>query len=91
LRTDKYKFILSRKQDYQRRPLRELYDLEADPEELNNIAEDYPEVVKELEEILEGWIREMMRKNGWKEDPLIANGLTMAADWEEWVNKHGYW
>jgi len=91
LRTDKYKFILSRKQDYQRRPLRELYDLEADPEELNNIAEDNPEIVKELEEILEGWIRDMMRKNGLKEDPLIANGLTMAAEWEEWVKKHGYW
>ena len=91
LRTDQYKYILSREQDYQGWPMRELYDLMSDPHEMKNIVEEYPDVARKLEDMLEGWITDMMKKNGLSTDPLIANGLTLAVGWSEWVKKHGYW
>lgn len=91
LRTDQYKYILSREQDYRGWPMRELYDLMSDPHEMKNIVEEYPDVARKLEGMLEGWITNMMKKNGLSTDPLIANGLTMGVGWSEWVKKHGYW
>ncbi|MDO8682586.1 MAG: DUF4976 domain-containing protein [Armatimonadota bacterium] len=91
LRTDRYKFILARNRGYRKGPMRELYDLESDPDEMNNIAEARPDVAKEMEHTLEGWIARMMEKNGLTEDPLVANGLTLGADWRNWVKEHGYW
>jgi len=91
IRTDSYKFILARQQDYRRGPMRELYDLTSDPNEMENIIDQHPEVANELETTLESWITTMMKKNGLTEDPLVANGLTLGADWFEWVKKHGYW
>lgn len=91
LRTDRYKYILAREQDYLGGPMRELYDLAADPHELENIAEVCLDTAGELEDVLEGWIAKMMQKNGLTEDPLVANGLTLGAKWFEWVREHGYW
>lgn len=91
LRTKEYKYILSKGPDYRKYPPEELYDLRKDPGEENNIVADEPATATELKGILEGWVRKMMEKNGLKEDPLVANGLTLAADWEKWVTKHGYW
>lgn len=91
IRTDAHKFILARQRDYRHGPMRELYDLKADPHEMNNIVEQEPEIARELEGMLEVWIAAMMRKTGLKVDPLVANGLTLGADWEKWVMEHGYW
>ena len=91
LRTDEYKYILAREQDYRGRPMRELYDLKQDPHEMKNIAQERPEVASDLEDTLEGWISDMMKKNGLTTDPLVANGLTLGAAWVQWVKKHGYW
>ncbi|MEA3344681.1 MAG: sulfatase [Chloroflexota bacterium] len=91
LRTDRYKYILAREQDYLRGPMQELYDLQSDPHEMKDVAEEYPDVARELEDTLEGWIAEMMGKNGLTKDPLVANGLTLGTHWVEWVKEHGYW
>ena len=91
LRTDKYKYILARERDYRNGPMRELYDLASDPHEMKNIAEERPDTARNLEDTLEGWISGMMKKNGLSEDPLVANGLTLGADWFKWVKRHGYW
>ena len=91
LRTDRYKFILARERDYLGNPMRELYDLEEDPCELNNVYEERRDVGREMEEILEGWIQDMMKRYRLTEDPLIANGLTLGVDFRRWVKEHGYW
>jgi len=91
LRTDEYKYILAREQDYRGRPMRELYDLKQDPHEMKNIAQERPEMASDLEDTLEGWIADMMKKNGLTTDPLVANGLTLGTAWVQWVKKHGYW
>lgn len=77
IRTEQYKYILSREQDYRGGPMRELYDLMSDPHEMTNIVEKCPDIARELEDMLEGWIASMMKKNGLTTDPLVASGLTM--------------
>ena len=91
LRTDEYKYILAREQDFRGGPMRELYQLRSDPHEMKNIVEERPKVARDLEDTLEEWIAEMMRKNSLSADPLVANGLTLSAPWVQWVKKHGYW
>lgn len=81
IRTDHYKYILSREVDYRGWPMRELYDLTVDPNEMNNLAEKEPEIAKELENTLEDWIARMMKKNGLTQDPLVANGIPWQTDW----------
>jgi len=56
VRTDKYKFIKAIDRGvFTDSPLRELYDLEADPAEVNNLAEKKPEIAGELEAKLHAW------------------------------------
>ena len=91
IRKDGYKFILARQRDYLNNPMRELYDLRADPDELHNIAGERNDLAAEMEAALEEWIATMMGKNGLTEDPLVLNGLTLGTGWLEWVREHGYW
>ena len=91
IRTNRYKFILAREQDYRGGPMRELYDLSSDPREMNNVADKLPDIAKDLEGKLEAWIADMMEKNELTTDPLVANGLTLGAGWFKWVEQHGYW
>jgi len=91
IRTDTHKLIKARQRDYLHGPMHELYDLQADPGEMHNIAADQPDVVKELDTTLERWVADMMKKNGLTEDPLVANGISLGADWVKWVKEHGYW
>jgi len=91
LRKDGYKFILARQRDYLNNPMRELYELASDPDELHNLAEERSEVAAAMEATLEEWISRMMAKNNLTEDPLVSNGLTMGTGWLQWVREHGYW
>ena len=57
IRTNSEKLILSRQPDFHGMPRVELYDLKADPHELNNIAASQPERTRSLESRLEAWIK----------------------------------
>lgn len=43
---------------FDRRPALELYDLEGDPDQLHNVAAQYPDVVRSLEAELLAWMRD---------------------------------
>lgn len=81
LRTDTAKLILSREPDAYGTPMRELYDLAADPGETRNLAEGDPRA-PEMERDLEAWITAMLAKNGRSEDPLRAQGISLGKRWE---------
>lgn len=83
LRTTTHKFILAREPDFYGTPMRELYDLNADPDELHNVAEEAPELAAELEQKLEAWIEDKMAQNGLTEDPLVAHGMTLGKAWKK--------
>ncbi len=77
LRTPEHKFILARQPDVYGTPMRELYDLRADPDELDNLAERLPELATRMEALLEDWIAEKAAMRGLPGDPLPAHGLTL--------------
>lgn len=77
LRTDRYKFILSRDTGLHGGPRRELYDLVADPLERNNIAETVLETANSMETELEKWISDRLRAMGREEDPLQEQGISL--------------
>jgi arylsulfatase len=77
LRTDRYKLILSRIQDFYGNPMRELYDLEADPQEERNLAEEEKALAREMEEELEGWIADRLKALGESQDPVVAHGPSL--------------
>ncbi len=66
-------------------PMRELYDLSADPEEMCNLAEAQPERAAEREAELEAWIAAGLAKTGRIEDPLRAQGITLGKRWHSWL------
>lgn len=77
LRTHDHKYILARQPDVYGTPMRELYDLRADPDELRNRAESDPERAEAMERRLLAWIEGKMRQNGLAEDPLVKHGLSL--------------
>lgn len=77
LRTDRHKFILSREPDLYGTPPRELYDLEADPEEVCNLVHENPELAASMEAALEGWISDRLRELGRDEDPIREHGVSL--------------
>jgi len=79
LRTREYKFILAREPDFYGNPLRELYDLMADPGEERNIAQERPELTAAMEAELEAWIADRLRATGRNEDPLREQGISLKA------------
>jgi len=87
IRTQDHKCILAREEDFYHTPMRELYDLRDDPDELRNIAEEAPETAGDLEQRLEAWIAEMMARNGLTEDPLVTHGLTLGRAWKQERNE----
>ena len=58
--TDRYKLLLPRaKRNKKQAP--ELYDLEKDPKETNNIASQHPEIVKAMQAELLDWQKSVER------------------------------
>jgi arylsulfatase A-like enzyme len=87
VRTAQHKFILSRQPDHHGMPVRELYDLKADPDEATNLAGEQPAIVDELEAWLEGWIADGLRRCGRAEDPLRVQPITLGRRWDEWMGR----
>ncbi len=77
LRDGRHKFILARQPDLYGSPMRELYDLQADPGETRNLFEERPDVAREMESDLEGWIADRMKASGRTVDPLVEQGITL--------------
>ncbi len=71
----KWKFIDSLEQDYHGRPMQELFDLQADPEEQTNLAEQKPEVVADLKAKLDAWVARRLEETGRTSDPLRDQGI----------------
>ena len=73
-RNNKWKFIHSFEPDPHNRPLQELFDLEADPTEQVNLAEQHPEIVAELKARLDAWVEKRLTETGRTEDPVPLQG-----------------
>lgn len=70
----RWKFIQSYEPDPHGRPMQELFDLRADPTEQNNLAEQFPEVVRELKGRLDAWVARRLEETGRTVDPIIEQG-----------------
>lgn len=68
-RTPQWKYFESLEPDFHGKPPRELYDLVNDPGELNNIAEQNPEVCKLLKKRMTDWVSMRVEQTG-KPDPI---------------------
>jgi len=63
-RTPEWKLILALEPDFHFKPLVELYNLLEDPEELNNLADDQPDVVAFLKARMEAWLAKREEETG---------------------------
>jgi arylsulfatase A-like enzyme len=75
LRTARWKFINSIEPDFHGRPMQELYDLERDPDEQQNLASELPELVRELETRLNAWVAQRLTETGRSVDPSKEQGV----------------
>ncbi|UOQ86929.1 sulfatase [Gracilibacillus salinarum] len=69
IRTEKYKFIKNYDSGLFTRPPKELYDIENDPLETNNLADAQADLAGEFEETLDQWIQDMLAG---EKDPMIT-------------------
>jgi acyl-CoA-binding protein len=76
------------------RPVEELYDLQADTHEVNNLAEDpdYHATLADFRSRLDGWISETDDKGQMPENPEVALfwDRFMWDRWEEWMETKGF-
>ena len=73
-RTPEWKLIRSLEPDFHFKPMVELYNLVKDPEENNNVADEYPEVVETLTKHMNDWIEKRTRETG-RPNPIDVNFL----------------
>lgn len=75
MRTKQWKFIDSLEPDPHGRPMQELFDLHADPDEQRNLIEERPEAARELEAKLHDWVKRRLEETGRTKDPLRVQGV----------------
>jgi arylsulfatase A-like enzyme len=75
VRTARWKFIQSLEPDRHGRPLQELFDLEADPAEQDNVVDQHPDVRRDLEDRLHAWVQRRLDETGRTTDPLREQGI----------------
>jgi arylsulfatase A-like enzyme len=81
IRTERHKLIMAVEPGLHNAPMRELYDLQADPGETMNLALEEWELADHLEKEFQGWLKVEMEKNGLTEDPLVEQGITLGRRW----------
>ncbi|MFE5321931.1 sulfatase [Paenibacillus sp. NPDC056579] len=67
-----------------------LYDMENDPNQTVNVADQYPDIVKEMDHRLTQWQHEQARKPGYKVDPMqkvIETGPWKYLSAEDWIRR----
>ena len=74
-RTPQWKLILALEPDMHFKPPVELYNMVEDPEENNNLAETYPDVVEMLRGRMEAWIAKREKETG------LSNPIYDQGDW----------
>jgi arylsulfatase A-like enzyme len=82
LRTERHKFIMAREQDLLGNPMKELYDLEADPREERNLVEQDPALAAAMETELESLIAARLEAADRTSDPVKDEGASMVATWK---------
>ena len=73
-RTPEWKLIVSLEPDFHFKPMVELYNLIKDPEENENVADEYPEVVEVLKKRMDDWIAKRTKETG-RPNPIDVNFL----------------
>jgi arylsulfatase A-like enzyme len=81
-RTPRYKLIRALEPDFHGKPAVELYDLQKDPGENANIAQEEPAVAKELSDRMDAWIAAREKATG-RQNPMFTN-----LDWHG-IDGHG--
>ncbi|WP_020579318.1 sulfatase [Actinopolymorpha alba] len=74
IRTDRWKFIRSIEPDPHGRPMKELFDLAADPGEQHNVVDAHPDVAADLERRLDAWLARRLEETGRDTDPVAEQG-----------------
>jgi len=74
-RTPEWKLIVALEPDFHFKPEVELYNLIADPDENNNLAETEPAVVANLRARMEAWIAKREKETG------LPNPIHNQGDW----------
>jgi arylsulfatase A-like enzyme len=74
-RTPEWKLIIALEPDFHFKPPIELYNLVADPEENNNLAESHPDVVAFLKARMDAWIAKREAETG------LPNPIHHQGDW----------
>ena len=72
-RTPEWKLIIALEPDFHFKPPVELYNLIEDPDENNNLAEVYPDIVASLEMRMQKWIAKREAETGFK-NPIMTQG-----------------
>jgi arylsulfatase A-like enzyme len=72
-RTPEWKLIIALEPDFHFKPPVELYNLIEDPDENNNLAETYPDIVTVLETRMQKWIAKRETETGLK-NPIMTQG-----------------
>jgi arylsulfatase A len=101
VRNNRYKLVRSnmRNPDGSMEPgAMELYDMDADPFERENIASGHPEIVRKMTSEHETWFEEMKAAHGWKSPRIVISNvapLFLAVQDKQGVNKKevdsGWW
>jgi arylsulfatase A-like enzyme len=77
-RTPEWKLMVALEPDFHFKPSIELYNLIADPEENNNLADELPDVVAFLKARMEAWVAKRESETG------LPNPMVNQPEW------HGY-
>ena len=75
-----WKLIAALEPDFYGNPMRELYDLDRDPQEQRNLARELPDKTREMGDILAAELSRRLARAGRNRDPVEAHGITLGRE-----------